>query len=143
MRRGSVPSFGNRTFVVGKQVRISNEAAAMIESIEQLKRRLDALRPLPPEKVRALASVFHAEETEYYPFVDGNGRTCRLAMNLHLLQQGYPLTILRSENNQRVDYYNALAESDSSDAPDAFRRFIETRVHQSLLNYLAVMEEAR
>ena len=64
MRRGSVPSFGNRAFVVGGMDRIPNEAAAMIESIEQLKRRLDALGTLPPEKVRALASVFHAEETE-------------------------------------------------------------------------------
>lgn len=88
------------------------------------------------------AADLHLRLSQIHPFVDGNGRTCRLAMNLHLLKHGYPLTIIRSENNRRVDYYNALAESDRTEKPDAFRSFVELRVHEALEKYLAVMEEA-
>lgn len=52
------------------------------------------------------AAELHLRLSQIHPFVDGNGRTCRLVMNLHLLKHGYPLTIIRSENNLRVDYYN-------------------------------------
>jgi len=89
------------------------------------------------------AADLHWQLSRIHPFVDGNGRTCRLSMNLHLLQHGYPLTIIRSENNQRVDYYHALAESDRTDMPEPFRCFIERRVHESLKEYLAVMEESQ
>jgi Fic family protein len=88
------------------------------------------------------AADLHLRLSQIHPFVDGNGRTCRLVMNLHLLKHGYPLTIIRSENNRRVDYYNALAESDSTGRSDAFRGFVELRVLESLERYLAVMEEA-
>ena len=64
-------------------------------------------------------------------------------MNLHLLTHGYPLTIIRSEQNQRVEYYNALAESDGTQSPGAFRQFIEHRVHEALEKYLQVMAEAQ
>ena len=89
------------------------------------------------------AADLHLRLSQIHPFVDGNGRTCRLVMNLHLLRNGYPLTIIRSERNLRVDYYQALAESDRAEKPDAFRRFVEFRVHEALEEYLAVMEEAQ
>jgi len=89
------------------------------------------------------AADLHLQLSQIHPFVDGNGRTCRLAMNLHLLQHGYPLTIIRSAQNQRVEYYNALAESDRIDSPAAFRPFIEGRVYEALEKYLAIMEQAQ
>jgi len=95
------------------------------------------------EHVIHAAADLHLRLSQIHPFVDGNGRTCRLAMNLHLLKHGYPLTIIRSENNRRVDYYNALAESDWTEKPDPFRQFVELRAHEALEKYLAVMEEAQ
>lgn len=95
------------------------------------------------EHVIHAAADLHLRLSQIHPFVDGNGRVCRLAMNLHLLKHGYPLTVIRSENNRRVDYYNALAESDRTETPDAFRQFIELRAHEALERYLAVMEEAQ
>lgn len=95
------------------------------------------------EHVVHAAADLHLRLSQIHPFIDGNGRTCRLAMNLHLLQHGYPLTIIRSERNQRVEYYNALAEADHTQTPDAFRNFIEHRVHEALERYLQVMEEAQ
>ena len=87
------------------------------------------------------AADLHWRLSQIHPFVDGNGRTSRLAMNLVLMQAGYPITIIRSENNQRVDYYHALADSDVTGQPEAFRNFVELRVVEALERYLAVMLE--
>ena len=90
-----------------------------------------------------LAADLHLELSQIHPFVDGNGRVCRLVMNLILLRHGYPLTMIRSERNLRVTYYDALAESDKTGTPDAFRCFVEGRVVEALERYLEVLEESR
>jgi len=41
-----------------------------------------------------LATIFHHSITHIHPFFDGNGRTARLAMNILLMQNGYPLVII-------------------------------------------------
>ncbi|APC91116.1 MULTISPECIES: Fic family protein [Francisella] len=48
----------------------------------------------------------HSEFVKIYPFIDGNGRTSRLLMNLVLMQYGYPLAI--SPISKKLRYYNAL-----------------------------------
>lgn len=55
-----------------------------------------------------LAAEMHERLVSIHPFVDGNGRTARLVMNLILLQNGYPITIIASDKAQRAAYYNAL-----------------------------------
>jgi len=87
------------------------------------------------------AADLHWRISRIHPFIDGNGRACRLMMNLHLLANGYPLTVIRSEQNQRVDYYHALAASDQADSPDPLHHFIAARVHESLTSYLQIMEQ--
>lgn len=52
------------------------------------------------------AAHVHARFVGIHPFVDGNGRTSRLLMNLELLKSGYPAAILPVE--RRLDYYAAL-----------------------------------
>ncbi|MBI4023996.1 MAG: Fic family protein [Verrucomicrobia bacterium] len=87
------------------------------------------------------AADLHWQMAHIHPFTDGNGRTARLAMNLHLLRLGYPVTIIRAERDQRRDYYHALAEADASDKPEPFRAFIESRVVESLDRFLGVLRE--
>lgn len=48
----------------------------------------------------------HADLVKIHPFVDGNGRTSRLLMNLELLRAGFPAVVLPVE--QRLRYYEAL-----------------------------------
>ncbi len=53
-----------------------------------------------------LAAVFHHKFVWIHPFFDGNGRTVRLAMNLLLLNAGFPPAIILK--NDRKKYYDAL-----------------------------------
>lgn len=53
-----------------------------------------------------LATVFHHKFVWIHPFFDGNGRTVRLAMNLILMNAGFPPAIILK--NDRNKYYAAL-----------------------------------
>ena len=56
-----------------------------------------------------MATKVHFELVSIHPFVDGNGRTARLLMNLILMQNGYPPAIILK--NDRKRYYNSLEMS--------------------------------
>ena len=53
-----------------------------------------------------LATIFHHKFVWIHPFFDGNGRTVRLAMNLILMNAGFPPAIILK--NDRNKYYAAL-----------------------------------
>ncbi|MFF0389820.1 Fic family protein [Kitasatospora sp. NPDC004615] len=73
-----------------------------IESDEELG------RPLP----EVLAGI-HNRFERIHPFLDGNGRTGRLVMNLVLVRLGYPPIIILKR--QREAYLAALRRADASD----------------------------
>lgn len=52
------------------------------------------------------AARVHADFVKIHPFIDGNGRTSRLLMNLELMKAGYPPAVLPVA--RRLDYYKAL-----------------------------------
>ena len=58
-----------------------------------------------------LATIFHHKFVWIHPFFDGNGRTVRLAMNLLLLQAGFPPAIIL--RNDRSKYYTALNQANT------------------------------
>lgn len=58
-----------------------------------------------------LATIFHHKFVWIHPFFDGNGRTVRLAMNLLLMQQGFPPAIILK--NDRKKYYEALNQANN------------------------------
>ena len=51
-------------------------------------------------------ALFHLEFEGIHPFVDGNGRTGRLIMNLELIRHGYPAINVKFADRKR--YYNAF-----------------------------------
>jgi Fic family protein len=86
-----------------------------------------------------LAAVAHHRLVSIHPFLDGNGRTARLVMNLVLLRAGYPPAIIARAN--RAQYYGALAAADrgqrglpSADAPLA--NLVGRAVERTLMLYL-------
>jgi len=56
-----------------------------------------------------VSAYFHAVFEEIHPFVDGNGRTGRLLLNLMLQEKGFPPIIIFFE--QRQAYYSALEKA--------------------------------
>lgn len=56
------------------------------------------------------AAILHSKFVGIHPFIDGNGRTGRLILNLELMKAGFQVTILKAD--KRVDYYRALSQAD-------------------------------
>ncbi len=81
----------------------------------------------------ARAALAHHRLVAIHPFLDGNGRTARLVMNLLLLRDGYPPTVILKLN--RGQYYRVLAQADAGRmAP--FVNFVGRAVERSLTLYL-------
>jgi Fic family protein len=84
-----------------------------------------------------LAAWVHYKLVYIHPFIDGNGRTARLLMNLILLQHGYPPAVIL--NIDRKKYYRVLKEADR-DKHDDFLNFVGRSVERSLLIYLNALK---
>jgi Fic family protein len=87
-----------------------------------------------------VAADLHQGIVDVHPFEDGNGRAARLAMNLHLLQQRFPLTIIGPKDRQR--YIEAIAAVQQGTDRDAFRRFVIGSVERSLRRYLQALGDS-
>lgn len=84
------------------------------------------------------AALLHKELVTIHPFVDGNGRTARLVMNLALLQNGYVVTIIPPI--LRADYINLLKRTQVEPKDDKpFIDFISTMVYESQKDYLRMI----
>jgi len=73
------------------------------------------------------AAQLHMRFVFIHPFIDGNGRICRLLMNTALLQDGYMLAIIPPILRQ--EYISLLELAHTNDQP--FMNFIAERVLES------------
>jgi Fic family protein len=81
-----------------------------------------------------IAADAHFKFVTIHPFIDGNGRTARLLMNLLLVQTGYPITIIGKE--ERAAYINALKKGQENNDLADFYALIFSAVERSLDMYL-------
>ena len=79
------------------------------------------------------AARVHGEFVKIHPFVDGNGRTSRLLMNLELMKAGFPATVI--EVTQRLDYYQALDQAHCTGDYRDFIQLVTKAVEKSFAPY--------
>src|SRR3984957_11262329 len=107
------------------------EVAAMvtdwIREVQALGRKREGIEP------EALAKV-HARFEQIDPFLDGNGRTGRLVLNLLLVRLGYPPAIIFKGDRRR--YLAALQSVDRGDhgpLGELLARAILDKLHEILV----------
>ena len=87
-----------------------------------------------------IAAYLHNELVRIHPFIDGNGRTSRLLMNLYLLQKGYTIVTLKSDNDMKLRYYKALEVSHTEQQHDDFYLLVAEAEKASLERYISILE---
>lgn len=85
------------------------------------------------------AAILHGKLVTTHPFIDGNGRTARLLMNLALLQSGYPITIIPPI--MRSAYISAIQKVNVGNVKPFFD-FISEMVYESSKEYLRLIKSA-
>jgi len=95
--------------------------------------------PLLRDRVHPVefAALVHLRLVTIHPFKDGNGRTGRLLMNLALLQDGYPVTIIPPV--VRPAYIDALKASNAGD-DRPFINLISSMVYEAQRDYLRLFK---
>ncbi|MCP3927167.1 MAG: Fic family protein [Desulfobacterales bacterium] len=83
------------------------------------------------------AARVHSDFVKIHPFVDGNGRTSRLLMNLELMKDGFPPVVLPVE--KRLKYYESLDTAHTKNSYDMFISLIADTVESGFKPYWHVL----
>jgi len=86
-----------------------------------------------------LAAEMHERLVTIHPYIDGNGRTSRLIMNLILLRNGYTIANLKGDNASRMKYYRALNEVQTNhDSTDFYHLILDAAI-ESLQEHIRLV----
>lgn len=83
------------------------------------------------------AALLHGELVKIHPFIDGNGRTSRLLMNLDLMNNGYNPVIIKKEN--RLEYYEVLDKAHTTGDYTDFIKLVTKLEIEMLKKYLKLI----
>src|SRR5690625_2254741 len=109
------------------------------EQMEQLidwyKKEAKQLHPI------TRGAMLHVNFVGIHPFIDGNGRTARLLLNLELMKEGFPPIVIKVEN--RLDYYKALDKAHTEKDYNDFIRLVKVEAEDSIDLYLKTVKIGR
>ena len=83
------------------------------------------------------ATLLHGELVKIHPFIDGNGRTARLLMNLSLMSNGYNPVVIKKDD--RLEYYEALDKAHTTGDYTDFIKIVNELEIEMLERYLKMI----
>lgn len=104
----------------------------MQEFIKKYNENITKLHPIE------LASFVHIEFVKIHPFIDGNGRTSRLLMNLELIKAGFPPVVIELED--RLEYYKALDIANNENDYKPFLELMKKVIEKSFEPYFYILD---
>ncbi len=105
------------------------------EQMERLVTEFEGNKKLHPIE---RAALFHLKFEGIHPFVDGNGRTGRLILNLMLMQAGYPPINVKYSDRKR--YYEAFDEYYRYDSLGIMLSSLANLLRERINRYLIVQD---
>ncbi|MFZ4106865.1 Fic family protein [Flavobacterium sp.] len=88
-----------------------------------------------------LAAEMHERLVTIHPFIDGNGRTSRLIMNLILLQNGYVIANIKGDYETRMKYYQSLETAQTSGNKEDFVLLVAQIEKECMQRYLDIISK--
>ena len=97
-----------------------------------------AKEPKEPLAAIEFSAFVHFTLVDIHPFIDGNGRTARLLMNLFLMRHGFPPAVIQKSDRPR--YYSSLDAAHKGNLLP-FVELVARSVERSLGLYLEMLEK--
>lgn len=88
-----------------------------------------------------LAAEMHERLVTIHPFIDGNGRTSRLVMNLILLQKGYIIANIKGDYDSRMQYFQSLETAQTKNNKEDFLLFVAQIEKENLERYIGIIAQ--
>ncbi|CAB9540905.1 Fic domain protein, MA2133 type [uncultured Gammaproteobacteria bacterium] len=110
--------------------KVAQKMADFIDSYPQNQKKMHPVE---------LAARVHIDFVGIHPFIDGNGRTARLLMNLELLKAGFPPIVIKVAD--RLEYYQALDLAHTKQDYQPFMNLTIKAVERSFEPYFYVLGE--
>lgn len=82
-------------------------------------------------------SLFHLRFESIHPFIDGNGRTGRLLLNLELMKEGYPAINIKFADRKK--YYQCFTQYHESGNCEAMTGLVAAYLEETLKTYLSII----
>lgn len=123
-----------KVFISGMDVTLPapEQVASLMHKLEQeLNDLTNTLHPIE------LAATLHNKFVTIHPFLDGNGRTARLLMNLILLKSGYSITIIPPI--YRTDYIASAYQGNKGNHLP-FINLLSSMVYESQKEFLKLLK---